>query len=147
MADTEDGALDLQHGGAVGVGDGEVAVGEADGLLGHRQGHHVRRTELRGHHRHGGRRRRRTSVVRRRHRISQTDRPPPPWHLGGRARLLGGFDRRPARALAALFDLELESLGLGLMFILFCLRRRQKVVVEEAKGARPKQFVSYIRIQ
>jgi hypothetical protein len=71
VADAEDGAPDPQHDGAVGVGDGEVAVGEADGLLGHRQRHHVRRAELRGHHRHRRRRRRRRrgGSVGRRHRI------------------------------------------------------------------------------
>jgi len=79
--DTEIGALGLQHDGAVSVvvGDGEVAAGEAHGLLGHRQRHHVRRAELRGHHRHRGRRRRRrrrrrASVVGRRHHIPQIDR-------------------------------------------------------------------------
>jgi hypothetical protein len=47
----EDGALDLEHEAAVGVGDGEVAVGDAEGLLGHRQRHHVRGAELVPHHR------------------------------------------------------------------------------------------------
>ena len=51
--DAEKGALGLQHDGAVSVvvGDGEVAAGEAH-VLGHRQRCHVRRAELRGHHRH-----------------------------------------------------------------------------------------------
>lgn len=49
--DAEDGALDLEHDGAVGIGDGEVAVGEAERLLGHRQRHHVGRAELVPHHR------------------------------------------------------------------------------------------------
>ena len=89
VADAEDGALDPQHDGAVGVGDGEVAVGEADGLLGHRQGHHVRRAELRGHHRHRGRRRRRRASVvgRRQHILPQNDRRRlGRWQLRGSAR-------------------------------------------------------------
>ena len=52
VVDAEDGAADAEHFSAVGVGDDEVPTGEADGLLGHRQRHRVRRTELRGHHRH-----------------------------------------------------------------------------------------------
>jgi hypothetical protein len=65
VAHTEDGALDPQHDAAIGVGDGEVAVREAEGLLGDGQWHHVRRTELLRQHCHWCWR---SSAVGRRHR-------------------------------------------------------------------------------
>lgn len=52
--DADQGTLDRDNDGAVGVGDGEVALPEAHLLLLHRQLHHVGRAEMRGHHRHGG---------------------------------------------------------------------------------------------
>lgn len=48
--DADEGALDRDHHGAVGVGDGEVALSEGE-LLHHVQLHHVRRAEMRPHHR------------------------------------------------------------------------------------------------
>lgn len=57
-ADAEVDALESQHDGAVVIGDGEVAAGEAHGLLGHRQRHCPRRAESRRHHRHLRRRHR-----------------------------------------------------------------------------------------
>lgn len=68
VADAEEGALDVEDDVVVGVGDGEVAVGEADGLLGHRQRHHVRRAVLRANHHHRLRRPRRHGRRRRQHR-------------------------------------------------------------------------------
>ena len=63
VADAPDAALELQHDGAAGVGDGEVAAAEARDLLGHRQRHHVRRAELRRHHHHRRRRLRQEGFV------------------------------------------------------------------------------------
>lgn len=51
VVDADEGALDPDHDGAVGVGDGEVALSQAILLL-HAQLHHVGRAEMRGHHRH-----------------------------------------------------------------------------------------------
>ena len=47
VVDAEDGAVDTEHFSAVAVGDDEVSTGAADGLVGHRQRHRVRRTEQR----------------------------------------------------------------------------------------------------
>ena len=74
VVDADEGALDRDHNGAVGVGDEEAPLPEAELLL-HVQLHHVGRAEMRRHHRQpadkasaGLRRRRRWEQRRCRHR-------------------------------------------------------------------------------
>ena len=67
VPDAEDLALHPEHDVPVDVGDGEVAVGDADGLLGHGQIHRVRGAELRAHHGNRARAGRRRRIARHGH--------------------------------------------------------------------------------